>query len=56
MLDNIHGLEGRRHELSGGTLNEAKIVLSERGFQFDEYHAEMQNIVIARCVKKNATQ
>ncbi len=56
MLDNIHGLEGRRHEVSGGTLNEAKIALSERGFQLDEYQAEMQNIVVARCVTRYSAQ
>lgn len=56
MLDNIHGLEERRHEVSGGTLDQAKVALSERGFELTEYHAEMQNIVVARCVTKHTTQ
>lgn len=56
ILDKIHEREGRRHEINGGTLDEAKVVFRERGFTFNEYDADMQHIVIARPGTKYSMQ
>ncbi|MBN1470730.1 MAG: class I SAM-dependent methyltransferase, partial [Syntrophaceae bacterium] len=47
ILDKIHEREGRRHEVSGGTLADAKTILIERGFTMKEYQSEMQDLIIA---------
>ncbi|MBN1365014.1 MAG: methyltransferase domain-containing protein [Syntrophaceae bacterium] len=47
ILDKIHSVEGRQHEVSGGTLNEASAVLTNRGFKLKEYHSETQDLIVA---------
>ncbi|MDD5729124.1 MAG: class I SAM-dependent methyltransferase [Victivallales bacterium] len=47
ILDKIHKSEGRRHEVSGGTLADVKIILAERGFTMKEYQSELQDILVA---------
>jgi 2-polyprenyl-3-methyl-5-hydroxy-6-metoxy-1,4-benzoquinol methylase len=50
ILDKIHEHEGRRHEVSGGTLVDAKTILTERGFTMKEYQSETQDLIIAAPV------
>jgi len=51
LVDQIHALEGRRHELNGGTLAEAKRVLSRFGFEVEEHRGMHQNVLVA-CRKQ----
>jgi len=47
ILDKIHEREGRRHDVSGGTLADVKAVLAGRGFTITEYHTELQDMLVA---------
>jgi ubiquinone/menaquinone biosynthesis C-methylase UbiE len=46
LLDEIHALDGRKHE-SAGTIDEARTKLTERGFMMKEYSSEMQYVIVA---------
>lgn len=52
MLDMIHEREGRRHDVSGGTLMEMKTILIERGFAMKEYQNELQDMLVAGKINK----
>ncbi len=47
ILDRIHEREGRRHDVSGGTMAEMKTILIERGFSIKEYRSTLQDLIIA---------
>lgn len=47
ILDKIHEREGRRHDVSGGTLADVKTVLAKRGFAIKEHQSELQDILVA---------
>lgn len=46
LLDEIHALDGRKHELAG-TIDEDRAKLTERGFMMKEYSSEMQYVIVA---------
>lgn len=46
ILDKIHALEGRKHEVNSGTIADAKNVLIELGLQLEEFHNPTQNVLI----------
>ncbi len=48
LVDKIHALEGRYHELSAGTLAEAKAVLIEYDMKVDVYRDDYQDVLVAR--------
>ena len=47
LVDRIHALEGRRHELNGGTLAETKAVLIEYGMALEEHLDTYQDVLVA---------
>ena len=47
ILDKIHAREGRRHEVSGGTLADVKAILAGRGFAIKECRSELQDMLVA---------
>lgn len=47
LVDKIHMLEGRRHELNAGTLAETKDVLTEYGMKVEEHHDTYQDVFVA---------
>jgi len=47
VIDKIHECEGRKHELMSGTINEAKKVFIERGFNIREHKSIMQDMLVA---------
>jgi len=47
ILDRIHEREGRRHDVSGGTLAEMKTILIERGFTVREHQSDLQDMLVA---------
>jgi ubiquinone/menaquinone biosynthesis C-methylase UbiE len=47
ILDKIHEREGRRHEVSGGTLADVKAILAGHGFAVKEYQSELQDMLVA---------
>lgn len=47
LVDKIHALEGRRHELNTGTLAQAKHILTEYGMKVEEYHDTYQDVLVA---------
>lgn len=47
LVDKIHALEGRRHELNAGTLAETKEVLAEYGMKVEEHHDTYQDVLVA---------
>lgn len=47
ILDKIHALEGRKHEVNSGTMIDAKNVLTEQGFHLEECHSATQDMLIA---------
>jgi len=47
ILNRIHEREGRCHDVSGGTLAEAKTILDRHGFTIKEYQSELQNMLVA---------
>jgi len=46
LLDEIHARDGRKHEVTG-TIDEARVKLTERGFMMKEYNSEMQYVIVA---------
>jgi len=48
ILDKIHALEGRKHEVNSGTMTDAKNVLIELGLHLEEHHSPTQDVLIAR--------
>ena len=48
VLDQIHALEGRKHEANSGTLTDAKNTLLELGLNVEEHHGETQDILIGQ--------
>jgi len=47
VMDKIHALEGRQHEVGVGTLTEIKAILKECGFIVDEHQGANQDILVA---------
>jgi hypothetical protein len=47
ILDRILEREGRRHDVSGGTLAEMKTILIERGFTVREHQSDLQDMLVA---------
>ncbi len=47
IMDEIHALEGRRHEVGACTLNDMKALLIERGFKVEQHHGVNQDMLIA---------
>ncbi len=48
ILDRIHSLEGRKHEVNSGTVTDAKNVLIELGLNVEEHHSPTQDVLIGR--------
>ena len=48
IMDKIHALEGRQHEVSKSTLTDVNEQLIERGFDIQQYQGESQDMLIAR--------
>jgi ubiquinone/menaquinone biosynthesis C-methylase UbiE len=46
ILDKIHALDGRQHEVSAGTLTEVKAII-KHGFKLEEHHGAIQDVLIA---------
>lgn len=46
ILDNVHALEGKKHEVCGGTILEAKAILEKCGFKVDEHHGANQDVLV----------
>jgi 2-polyprenyl-3-methyl-5-hydroxy-6-metoxy-1,4-benzoquinol methylase len=47
LVNKIHALENRRHELNTGTLTEAKGILAEYGMKVNVYHDTYQDVLVA---------
>lgn len=47
IVDKIHALEGKQHELSAGTMIETKTILTNCGFKVDEHHGTNQDVLVA---------
>lgn len=47
-VEKIHALEGRHHELSGGTLSRAMDLLTQNGFQVDWHSGANQDVLVAK--------
>jgi 2-polyprenyl-3-methyl-5-hydroxy-6-metoxy-1,4-benzoquinol methylase len=47
IVDKVHAFEGRQHELSSGTITEAKAILIEYGLKIEEYHGATQDVLVA---------
>jgi len=47
VLDQIHALDGRKHELGAATLSEAKAVLIRHGLKIEEHHGAHQDVLVA---------
>ncbi|MEN6468869.1 MAG: class I SAM-dependent methyltransferase, partial [Smithella sp.] len=47
VLDQIHALDGRKHELGAATLREAKAVLIRHGLRIEEHRGAHQNVLVA---------
>jgi 2-polyprenyl-3-methyl-5-hydroxy-6-metoxy-1,4-benzoquinol methylase len=47
IVDKIHALEGRQHEMSAGTLAETKAILKEYGMKVEEHHDTYQHVLVA---------
>lgn len=50
ILDKIHALEGRRHEVNSGTMTDAKDAFIELGLHVEEHHSPTQDVLIARKI------
>ncbi|MBN1472528.1 MAG: class I SAM-dependent methyltransferase [Syntrophaceae bacterium] len=48
ILDKIHSLEGRKHEVNSGTITDVKKTLIELGLKVEEHHGETQDILIGQ--------
>ena len=51
IIDKIHALDGRKHEVGEGTLADARAILIADGFKLTEYQSEMQDVIIACRIK-----
>jgi len=51
IMDKIHALDGRKHEVGEGTLADARAILIADGFKLTEYQSEMQDVIIACRIK-----
>lgn len=47
VMDQIHALDGRKHELGAATLSEAKAVLIRHELKIEEYRGAHQNVLVA---------
>jgi 2-polyprenyl-3-methyl-5-hydroxy-6-metoxy-1,4-benzoquinol methylase len=47
IVDKVHAFEGRQHELSSGTMTEAKAILIELWLEVEEHHGETQDVLVA---------
>ena len=47
LVDKIHALDGRKHELGAVTLSEAKAVLIRHGLKIEEHHGAHQDVLVA---------
>jgi 2-polyprenyl-3-methyl-5-hydroxy-6-metoxy-1,4-benzoquinol methylase len=47
IMDKVHALDGRQHEVSAGTLNEVNVILIECGFKLEEHHSTTQDMLVA---------
>ena len=52
ILDKIHALAGRKHEVNSGTMTDAKNVLIELGLTMEEYGNQVQDVLIAKHIAK----
>lgn len=50
LVDKIHVLEGKQHELNAGTLAETKAVLTDYGMKVEEYHDTYQDVLVSRRI------
>jgi ubiquinone/menaquinone biosynthesis C-methylase UbiE len=50
IVDKVHAFEGRKHELSSGTMTEAKAILIEYGLKVEEHQGETQDVLVANRV------
>ncbi|MGV8075137.1 MAG: class I SAM-dependent methyltransferase [Syntrophobacteraceae bacterium] len=51
IIDKIHSLENRRHQVCGATLNDVVQILSERGFKTRRLYSDCQDTIVA-CRRK----
>jgi ubiquinone/menaquinone biosynthesis C-methylase UbiE len=47
VVDKVHAVEGRKHELNSGTMTEAKTILMEYGLKVEEHQGETQDVLVA---------
>jgi 2-polyprenyl-3-methyl-5-hydroxy-6-metoxy-1,4-benzoquinol methylase len=47
IVDKIHALEGKQHELGAGTMTETKAILTEYGLTVDEHQGANQDVLVA---------
>jgi len=47
IVDKVHALEGRQHELNGGTIIETKTILTDCGFKVDAHQSANQDVLVA---------
>jgi 2-polyprenyl-3-methyl-5-hydroxy-6-metoxy-1,4-benzoquinol methylase len=50
ILDKIHALDGRKHEVNSGTMTDAKDALIERGLNVEECNNQIQDVLIAKYI------
>jgi len=50
ILDKIHALDGRKHEVNSGTMTDTKDALIELGLNVEEHHSPSQDVLIARKI------
>lgn len=46
LVDKIHALEGRQHEMSTGSLSETKVFFTEKGMKVKEYNNTHQDVLV----------
>jgi 2-polyprenyl-3-methyl-5-hydroxy-6-metoxy-1,4-benzoquinol methylase len=47
IMDKIHALEGKQHELGTGTMTETKAILTEYGFTVNKHQGANQDVLVA---------
>jgi len=47
IVDKVHELEGKKHEVCGGTIPEAKAIMEKYGLTVDEHQSENQDVIVA---------
>ncbi len=50
IVDKIHALDGRKHEVNSGTMTDAKNILIELGLHVEECGNQIQDVLIARKI------